>query len=307
MENNKQAESGATEGSAELPPVPDVSDEELDRVEKKYSPMIRDGLLQIIAGRERQLADSLKPEPTGAQGRADTAAERLWDEVDDPVPDNRVEAMAEGKHLRGISAETEIMLIARELWDRRKGIWTSLTPSEPVSPQPQVWRVKHPKWSPLGYCLSCGFSPDKCKCVSESPLPVQEPQEKVCPRCEGVDDGTIPKCDECGGSGTVNPLQSQSAAPELPVRPQEDKSEGVADYAVTDPPPLPVDEKFTFWLDDEGDYMVQSQREPGLQGHAATIEDAVWRMRETLAMASLMKPSNPAPTSESGDSRQEGK
>ena len=39
----------------------------------------------------------------------------------------------------------------------------------------------------------------------------------------------------------------------------------------TDPPQLPLDEKFSIWLDEDGDYMMQSQREHELQvSHAST-------------------------------------
>jgi hypothetical protein len=81
------------------------------------------------------------------------------------------------------------------------------------------------------------------------------------------------------------------AAPSpLPVA-TRDKSEGVRLGAIPpppDPPPLPVDEKFTLWLDDEGDYMIQSQVRSGLLAHGSTPEDAVWCMRQVLELAASL-------------------
>lgn len=60
-----------------------------------------------------------------------------------------------------------------------------------------------------------------------------------------------------------------------------------------DPSPLPVDEKFTLWLDEEGDYMIQAQRQDQAQyltAHGSTPEDAVWSMRKVLDLAQQLKP-----------------
>lgn len=54
------------------------------------------------------------------------------------------------------------------------------------------------------------------------------------------------------------------------------------------PSPLPRGEKFTFWIDEDGDYIVKAQREKRseyLSTHGATIEEAVLNMRKVLAMA----------------------
>jgi hypothetical protein len=70
--------------------------------------------------------------------------------------------------------------------------------------------------------------------------------------------------------------------------PTEDKSEGVKQNSVPrgpDPTPLPTDERFILWVDDEGDYMIQLESKPGLLAHGATLEDAVWVMREVLDLA----------------------
>jgi hypothetical protein len=89
----------------------------------------------------------------------------------------------------------------------------------------------------------------------------------------------------CANDPSMQPI----AAPALPA---VDKSEGVNTnaFAVTDPSPLPVNEKFTLWLDEDGDYMLQSQRETGLQAHADNPESAVYVMRQVLDMASSLVP-----------------
>jgi len=49
--------------------------------------------------------------------------------------------------------------------------------------------------------------------------------------------------------------------------------------------PLPVEEKFTIFLDDEGDYVIQANREAQhefLTAHGSTPNEAVYAMRQTL-------------------------
>lgn len=55
-----------------------------------------------------------------------------------------------------------------------------------------------------------------------------------------------------------------------------------------DPSPFPVDEEFTIYLDDESDFVIQSQRETGLIAHGNTPEEAVYNMREVLDMAASL-------------------
>ena len=74
----------------------------------------------------------------------------------------------------------------------------------------------------------------------------------------------------------------------------EFKAEGIKTgaFARVDPSPLPQVEKFLFWIDDEGDYIVQCQRERDfLSADGRTIEDAVWNMREILDMAASARSS----------------
>lgn len=53
-----------------------------------------------------------------------------WDESDEPVADARLAKMAEGVGLQGIMAECDIMLIARELLDRRRELWLPIAGPE---------------------------------------------------------------------------------------------------------------------------------------------------------------------------------
>jgi predicted RNase H-like HicB family nuclease len=52
---------------------------------------------------------------------------------------------------------------------------------------------------------------------------------------------------------------------------------------------LPIGEKFTIYVDEEGDYIIQSKREPGLQAHGSTPDEAVYAMREILDMAASLE------------------
>lgn len=81
-------------------------------------------------------------------------------------------------------------------------------------------------------------------------------------------------------------------APIPEAAPQEDKSEGIAEgvFAIVDPSPFPIGEKFTLYLDDEGDFIIQSQKESGLLVDATTPEDAVYRMRQLLDLAAQVRP-----------------
>ena len=92
-----------------------------------------------------------------------------------------------------------------------------------------------------------------------------------------------------GGAHRNAMIEDGEIVPNKPITP-EDKSEGIkrGAFARTDPPQLPLDEKFSIWLDEDGDYMMQSQREHGLQAHASTPEDAVWGMRKVLALAATL-------------------
>jgi hypothetical protein len=91
------------------------------------------------------------------------------------------------------------------------------------------------------------------------------------------------------------------------------KAEGIKKgaFARVDPSPLPQGEKFLFWIDEEGDYIVQAQRENRgefLSADGATIEDAVWAMRETLDMAAsaqakLQADASPSEPQEHGDAQ----
>jgi hypothetical protein len=95
----------------------------------------------------------------------------------------------------------------------------------------------------------------------------------------------------------LNPPKQSTPLPQQEV----DKSEGEGPkgvFANTDPSPLPVDEKFLIWLDDEGDYMICPQKEPGLLGHAATPEDAIYVIRQILDMAEQIRPEAALPQQE---------
>lgn len=53
--------------------------------------------------------------------------------------------------------------------------------------------------------------------------------------------------------------------------------------------PLPVEEKFTLYLDDEGDYIIQANREAQgefIAAHGSTPDEAVYAMRQTLDLCS---------------------
>lgn len=81
-------------------------------------------------------------------------------------------------------------------------------------------------------------------------------------------------------------------------------------FPVSNPSPLPADEKFVLWLDEDGDYIIQAQREADKQyltAHGATPEDAVWRMREVLDMAASMGPPSAAPPQTAAPSLEEMK
>ena len=115
----------------------------------------------------------------------------------------------------------------------------------------------------------------------------EQPQE---PAPQDIsDEGTVPDVLSCADHNP-DPVEVQGVV---------DKSEGVHPhaFAVTDPPPLPQGERFAFYIDDEGDYIVEAidrkQRGQFLVSDATTIEDAVWRMRETLAMADSLQPQEP--------------
>jgi len=63
--------------------------------------------------------------------------------------------------------------------------------------------------------------------------------------------------------------------------------------------PLPQGEKFLFWIDEEGDYIVQAQREERgefLTADGRTLEEAVRNMRETLDMAAAARARFPHPS-----------
>lgn len=110
--------------------------------------------------------------------------------------------------------------------------------------------------------------------------------------------------DHCYGSGGSEVRRGVGA----PAGEPRDKSEGSApdsfSPALPDPPELPVDEKFTFWRDEEGDYIVEAQRHrQHLAGHGTTPDDAIFRMRHILAMVPAPSPAKDEPRQITGYTR----
>lgn len=95
--------------------------------------------------------------------------------------------------------------------------------------------------------------------------------------------GEVEPCPYCGPSLTE------------PSEPKEDKSEGELPFSVivpVDPSPLPVDEEFIIYRDEDDDYVIRAQRgeqNEHLAAHGADPNEAIWNIRQVLDMAHQLK------------------